>query len=324
MTDLELDRIARAATVIDPVFLNSPQYVEPTLTAALGRPVLTKLETLNPLRSFKGRGADFLVSELPPGTTVVCASTGGNFGQGIGYAARRHGLRAHVFVSGSTPAVKIARMTALGVRVHQVDHEPAARAEEFAAAAPDRTFVYDGRDAAIAEGAGTIGIELTRTGGFDTVVLPVGDGALVTGVARWLRAHVPDVRIIGVGAAAAPALPESWRTGQVLSIPKTSAFAAGIAIDRPAPEAVRRTRELVDDMVLVTDEEILAAMHLGARTLGVLLEPAGASGLAAIANRDIPGELVATVLTGANVDLEHFAELLLPVNAEHSESGAHL
>lgn len=324
MTDLDLDRIARAATVIDPVFLNSPQYVEPTLAAALGRPVLTKVETLNPLRSFKGRGADFLVSELPAGTTVVCASSGGNFGQGIGYAARRHGLRADVFVSQSTSPVKLARMAALGVRVHQVDDEPAARAEEFAAQAPDRTFVYDGRDAAIAEGAGTIGIELLRTGGFDTVVLPLGDGALVTGVARWLKEHAPDVRIIGVGAATAPALAESWRTGAVLAIPKTSTFPAGIAIDRPAPEAVRRTRELVDDMVLVSDEEILAAMHLAARTLGVLLEPAGASGLAAIANREIPGDLVATVLTGANVDLGHFADLLLPVNAEHSESRAHL
>ncbi len=324
MTDLDLDRIARAATVIDPVFLNSPQYVESTLADALGRPVLTKVETLNPLRSFKGRGADFLVSELPAGSTVVCASSGGNFGQGIGYAARRHGLRADVFVSRSTSPVKLARMTALGVHVHQVDHEPAARAEEFAAQAPDRTFVYDGRDAAIAEGAGTIGIELLRTGGFDTVVLPLGDGALITGVARWLKAHAPGVRIIGVASATAPALAESWRAGEVLAIPKTSTFAAGIAIDRPAPEAVRRTRELVDDMVLVSDEEILAAMHLAARTLGVLLEPAGASGLAAIASRSIPGDLVATVLTGANVDLEHFAGLLLPVNAEHGESRAHL
>ncbi|WP_083922448.1 pyridoxal-phosphate dependent enzyme [Nocardiopsis halotolerans] len=96
--DLSPDRIAEAARTIDPVFLDSPQYVEEQLAAELGRPVLTKIEFLNPLRSFKGRGADFLVRDLPAGGTVVCASGGANFGQAIAYAARRHGLRADVFV----------------------------------------------------------------------------------------------------------------------------------------------------------------------------------------------------------------------------------
>lgn len=301
--DLDLDRIARAAAVIDPVFLNSPQYVDERLCARLGRPVLTKVETVNPVRSFKGRGADFLVGSLRPGSTVVCGSTGGNFGQAIGYAARRHGLRAEVFVPADTAPVKLDRIAAFGATVHEVDEDPKALAQAYAGAGPDRVFVMDGRDAAVAEGAGTVGVELARTGGFDTVVLPVGDGALVTGVARWIKARTPQVRVIGVTAAAAPAPALSWRAGTVVSVRRRDTFAAGICVQEPQPEAVRRMRALVDDMVLVENEDLLAAMRLAAETLGVILEPAGAAGLAAIARYDIPGALVATVLTGGNVDL---------------------
>jgi len=320
--DLALDRIARAATDIDPTFLHSPQYVDEQLCARLGRRVLTKVETLNPLRSFKGRGADFLVGGLPAGTTVVCASTGGNFGQAIGYAARRHGLRADVFVPTDTSAVKLARSTATGAHVHAVDGDVRGAAEEYAAGAPDRVFVCDGRDAAIAEGAGTIGVELLSSPEpFDAVVLPVGDGALVTGVARWLKEHRPSVRIVGVGAQAAPALVRSWRVGEVVTVERENAFAAGISIVRPMPEAVERTRALVDDMVLVSDAALLAAMHLAAETLGVLLEPAGAAGLAAL--DQVEGDLVATVLTGANADLATYG-LPLTANAEQTSAGAHL
>jgi threonine dehydratase len=91
--DLRLERIAEAARVIEPVFLNSPQYFDERLGAALGRRVLVKVETLNPIRSFKGRGADFFLRDLERGTRVVCASSG-NFGQALAYAARRHGLAA--------------------------------------------------------------------------------------------------------------------------------------------------------------------------------------------------------------------------------------
>ena len=268
VTDLSLDRIAAATTVIDPVFRDTPQYVDEQLCARLGRPVLVKAEILNPLRSFKGRGADFLVSGLAPGSTVVCSSTGGNFGQAVGYAARRRGLRAEVFVAADTSPVKLARMTALGAHVHPVDDDPKARAEEHAGRGHGRVLAVDGRDAAIAEGAGTIGVELLRTGGIDTVVLPVGDGALVTGVARWIRTHAPSVRVVGVAAAAAPALVHSWRSGSVCTVERRNTFAAGISIRRPEPEAVERTRELVDDMVLVEDAELVAAMQVAASTLG--------------------------------------------------------
>ncbi|MFI9456471.1 threonine/serine dehydratase [Amycolatopsis sp. NPDC052450] len=297
--DLKLDNVADAAKVIDPVFLNSPQYSDEQLNERLGRNVLVKIETLNPLRSFKGRGADYFAAGLEPGTTMVCG-TSGNFGQAVAFAARKRGLRAEVFVPADISPVKLRRMKTLGARVRRVDGEAKVAAAIFAAEAPDRVFVVDGREPAIPEGAGTIGLELAEAGAIDTVVLPVGDGALIAGVALWLKAQKPDVRIVGVGTTSAQAMATSWRAGEPVTVDRVNSFAGGISIRSPQPESVRRLRSLVDDFVLVEDDDLRAAMRLGAETLGVLPEPAGAAGLAALTVHDLPGDRVATVVTGAN------------------------
>ncbi|MGY6650875.1 threonine ammonia-lyase [Amycolatopsis sp. TRM77291] len=297
--DLKLDNVAEAAKVIDPVFLNSPQYGDEQLNARLGRSVLVKIETLNPLRSFKGRGADYFAAGLEPGTTMVCG-TSGNFGQAVAYAARKRGLRAEVFVPADVSPVKLRRIKTLGARVRRVEGEVKVAAAAFAAEAPDRVFVVDGRDPAISEGAGTIGLELAAAGAIDTVVLPVGDGALIAGVALWLKAHTPDVRVVGVGTTSARAMATSWRAGEPVTVDRVNSFAGGISIRTPESESVRRLRSLVDDFVLVEDDDLRAAMRLGAETLGVLPEPAGAAGLAALTVHDLPGDRVATVVTGAN------------------------
>ncbi|MEV6906241.1 pyridoxal-phosphate dependent enzyme [Amycolatopsis sp. NPDC051071] len=300
--DLQLDHVAEAAKVIDPVFLNSPQYSDEQLNDRLGRRVLVKIETLNPLRSFKGRGAEYFAAGLEPGTTVVCG-TSGNFGQAVAFAARKYGLRAELFVPAGVAPVKLRRMKALGARVRRVEGEAKVAAAAFAAEAPDRVFVVDGREPAISEGAGTIGMELARVKGIDTVVLPVGDGALIAGVALWLKAHSPDVRVVGVGTTSAPAMERSWKAGKPITADRANWFAGGISIRTPEPESVRRLRSLIDDFVLVGDDDLRAAMRLGAETLGVVPEPAGAAGLAALTVHDIPGDFAATVVTGANADL---------------------
>ncbi|WP_245975685.1 threonine ammonia-lyase [Amycolatopsis palatopharyngis] len=300
VTELSLTRIAEASAVIDPELRNTPQFVDEQLCAALGRRVLVKVETLNPLRSFKGRGAQILVQRFAPGTTLVGESTG-NFGQALGYAARGRGLNADVFMAeGGNPA-KIGRMRSFGVTVHEVAGDARAAAVAYAGERDDRVFVEDGDDPAIAEGAGTIGVELLAAGPIDTVVLPIGDGSLITGVARWIKDRSPATRIIGVCAAGATSVAESWRTGRVISS-RADTIAEGIRIDRPVPSSLSRMRALVDDIVLVEDSDMLAAIHTAATTLGLVLEPSGAAGLAAIAVHDLPGDLVATVLTGSNLD----------------------
>ena len=117
---VDVDRVVAAAGVIDPVFLRGPQFVDDQLAAELGRPVLVKVETLNPVGSFKGRGADLLVRGFPPGTRVVCASSG-NFGQAMAYAGRRHGVSVHVFLPADVNPLKLARIRSFGAQVTIVD-----------------------------------------------------------------------------------------------------------------------------------------------------------------------------------------------------------
>lgn len=313
--DLDAACIEKAVQVIDPVFLNSPQYRDEQLSRALGgREVTVKLETANPVRSFKGRGADLMLSTLAPGTPVVCASSG-NFGQAVAYAGRARGMPVEVVVPEAINPAKRERMETFGARVIVAGRdgtEARAAAAAHAERHPDRVYLRDGLQPAIAEGAGTIGFELTRGAGrpgFDVVVLPVGDGALIAGVACWMKKHAPGVRVVGVNAEGAPSMRDSLRAGRAVSIGEVRTFADGIAIQAPLEASVRRARALVDEMVLVSDAAILAAMELAARTLGVLLEPAGAAGLAAIAEGVVPGERPVTVLTGANPRPEQVREL---------------
>jgi threonine dehydratase len=313
MTDLDLSlaRIEEAARTIDPVFLNTPQYADEQLSAALGRHVVVKVETANPLRSFKGRGVDFLMGQLGAGPTVVCSSTG-NFGQAMAYAGRRRGIAVEVFVPENVNPVKLARMRSFGARVTPVGADSAASEEaarSHVAATSGCLYVEDGKEPAIAEGAGTIGVELLAAGPFDTIVVPVGDGALITGIARWVKNRAPDTRIVGVCASGAPCMAMSWRAGTPVSTERSDTIAEGIEVRVPVPESVTRLVALVDDMVLVDDDDLLQAMQLSAETLGLLLEPSGAAGLAAIRAHNLPGDRLATVLTGSNLRPEQLRGL---------------
>jgi threonine dehydratase len=303
VTDLSIERIEHAAHTIDPIFRDTPQFTDPQLGLALHREVLLKVETMNPLGSFKGRGADFLAQELDPRRRLVCA-TAGNFGQAIAYAARAHGFAgAHVFVPAAVLPSKLARLRTLGadVTVGGDDEEDVrATAREYAEGDPGSRFVEDGREAAIAEGAGTIGVELLESGPIDTIVVQVGDGALITGIARWVKAHSPGTRVIGVCASGAPAMALSWRDGRVVSTEKVETVAHTLAIRAPVPESLERVRALVDDFVLVDDGEMLSAARLIAETLGLLVEPAGAAGIASIRRHAPPGERLAAILTGSD------------------------
>ena len=301
--DLNLANIERAARVIDPVFRDSPQFIDPQLSAALGRQTLVKVETVNPIRSFKGRGTDFLFRGLDPKLKVVCASAG-NFGWAMAYVGRNRGMAVEVFVPTDVNPMKAARIRSLGatVTIAGIDFEDAkSRAREFARKQPGCVFVEDGVDPVISEGAGTIGVELLRAGNLDTIVVPVGDGALITGIALWVKEHSPQTRIIGVCASGAPAMAESWRAGQPIDTEKANTIADGIAVRGPVAKSVERMKYLVDEMVLVDDSQLLEAMKLAASTLGLVLEPAGAAGLAAIRSYSLPGNQFATVLTGSNV-----------------------
>jgi threonine dehydratase len=199
-------------------------------------------------------------------------------------------------------------MRAMGANVRLVGRDmDAAKAEARAWAEKQGVaFVEDGRETAITEGAGTIGRELlARDEAFDAVLVAVGNGALVNGVGRWIKAASPATEIIGVSAAGAPAMERSWRNGPSGPIAETesvSTIADGVAVRVPVPEAVHDMFGVVDDMVLVDDDSIRTAMELAQDQAGLISEPSGALGVAALlANKArFLGRRVATILCGGN------------------------
>jgi len=313
---LSLERIAQAATVIDPVFLDSPQYRAESLEQQLGCRLVVKVETLNPIRSFKGRGAEYRVATLDGRPHLVCA-TAGNFGQGMAYAARKRGLPITIFASLTANPQKVERMRAFGADVRLVgeDVDAAHLAAMAFAAESGAQLVEDGRDVAISEGAGTIGVELLRwPEPFHAILVPVGDGALLAGVARWVKAHQPATQMIGVCASGAPAMQRSWRAGQVQDLGSADTIADGIAVTMPFPEALGDLMGLVDDILLVEDHALVAAMRHAHQELGVVLEPAGAAGLAALPTyrERFKGQLTATILSGGNITAQQMHQWLAP------------
>jgi threonine dehydratase len=298
-TDLSLERIAAAAEKIDPAFLHTPQFGSDRLSSALAREVVIKNETLTPIGSFKGRGTWLLADRLDPARTWVC-STAGNFGQGLAYAARARGAAVEAFVSADVPAAKITGMRALGAQVH-VSDKPAADAREHASATDERLLVVDGLYPEMAEGAGTIALELEPSGPFDLAVVQVGDGALISGVACALKAKHPQTRVVGVCASGAPALARSFTARRVVTTQGTNTIATALAISEPIPESLVRVVALVDEIVLVDDDNLRAAQRLIAETLNVAVEPSGAAGVAALTRHGAalrPGR-TAVLLTGA-------------------------
>ena len=310
------ERIERAAHGIDAAFLHTPQFPADQLRARLGFDVVLKVETVNPIRSFKGRGADFLLASLPAGVSAVACASAGNFGQGVAYAGRRRGVDVHVHASRNANPLKLQRMRELGAVVHVAgeDFDDAKDIAREEAAAAGRWYVEDGREPAIAEGAGTIAVELAR--GFPDLshaLVPVGNGSLISGVGRWLKRVSPATRIIAVGAAGAPTMHDAWRSGSLQAGGPPRTIADGIAARVPVPEALREMAEVVDDFLLVDDEVIVDAMRVLFADLGLIAEPAGAVGLAgALAHADsLAGARVAIPICGANLTHEQVRRWLL-------------
>jgi threonine dehydratase len=306
---LSLEAIERAAQTIDPVFLNSPQFESEPLSAAVGTRLTLKVETLNPIRSFKGRGADFLVRENAQalaGIDLVCA-TAGNFGQAMAYACRTQNRSIVIYCAENANPLKVGRMRALGAEVRQIgDNFDSAKeaAKQFCAETGAR-FVEDGLDVAISEGAGTIAVEMARNARFARVLVPLGNGALIGGVARWMKATRPDIEIVGVCSSGADSMHASWHERKVVNRPSISTIADGIGVRTPIAEALDDMRGIVDDVILVSDESIIESMRLAFEHAGLVTEPAGMAGVAALfEHASLRGTDSATIVCGSNITRE--------------------
>jgi threonine dehydratase len=308
---LPLAHYAQARALIDPVFRDSPQYECEALNDALGAAVTLKAETANPIRSFKGRGAAYLVRSMPQSATPLVSASAGNWGQALAYACRGTGRKLILFASVKANPLKVERMRALGaeVRLHGEDFDEAKiEAARFAASHGFR-MVADGLDLEASIGAGTMAMELTeREAKFDAVIVPLGNGAMLTGIGRWMKAVSPGTAVIGVQATGADAMEKSWRTGKLLFPARVDTIADGIGVRVPIAEAVADMKDTVDDVVLVEDDSIIRAMRLLFSRAGLITEPSGAAGIAALlAHRQrFEGKRIATIICGGNITEHQF------------------
>ena len=319
MTSPYIEQILKAR-VYD-VAIESPLEEAPRLSRRLDNQVLLKREDLQPVFSFKLRGAYNRVSRLSDSAAargVVCASAG-NHAQGVALAARRRGITAVIVMPQTTPRIKIQAVLDLGgeVALHGDDYDTAYEHAVQLARERNLVFVHPFDDPDVIAGQGTIGVELIRqTGGnLDALFVPVGGGGLIAGIAVYVKYLYPGIRIIGVEPEDAASMYESLKAGRRITLERVGIFADGVAVKRVGEETFALCREYVDEIVLLDNDEICAAIQDVFEDTRSIVEPAGAlavGGLKKIVAREgWRGKRLAAINSGANINfdrLRHVAE----------------
>jgi threonine dehydratase len=297
----------RAELLIRQRFAPSRLVRSAALSDHLRSDVHLKLECELPTGSFKVRGAYYALSrrrEAAAISEVVAASTG-NHGAAVAWAARELGLVAQIFVPNGANATKTARIRSLGAHLTEsgADIEGARRAAEAYVADSGAFLLDDATSDDVPIGAGTIGVEvLEQLPDVSAVIVPVGDSALIRGVAAAMKVVRPDVHVTGVQASGAPAYYRSWQAGTVVTTETADTIADGLATTRPTEANVIAVRKLVDEMVLVDEQDMLDAMLWLQAKEGIVAEPAGAAAVAVLLNaRAWPSRSTVALITGGNV-----------------------
>lgn len=312
MTLPTLAEFEDAAAVLRDVIVKTPFDVSDHLTEVLGAPVSLKLENLQRTGSFKIRGATYRLSRLSAQERArgVVAASAGNHAQGVASAAQKLGIPATIFMPLGVPVPKLLATRGYGAEVvleGATVETPLRLAAEFA----ERTGAvmihpYDHRDIII--GQGTLGLELwDGVPGLETVVVGIGGGGLLAGVAAAVKARAAlegrRVRIIGVQAENSAAYPSSLAAGVPLTVATTPTIADGIAVARPGDAPFEVISELVDEVVTVSDDDIARALLVLLERAKQVVEPAGAVGVAAIlAGKITASGPTAVILSGGNID----------------------
>jgi len=313
----DLSDLEAAARVVYAAMPPTPQYSWPLLSARCGARVFVKHENHTPAGAFKVRGGltyfDWLV-RTHPGVRGVVAATRGNHGQSVGFAARRHGLRAVVVVPFGNSPEKNAAMRALGVELveHGQDFQDAVD-HAASLARSEGLWRVPSFDPMLVRGVGTYGLELLRAvPDLERVYVPIGLGSGLCGVLAARAALGHSVEVVGVTSTGAPGYARSFASGRAESHPVTTQVADGMAVRTPDPDALAVIRRGAARIVEVSDQEVEAAMAALFTDTHNVAEGAGAAGLAALLReREInSGRTVGFVLTGANVDAARFAEVL--------------
>jgi threonine dehydratase len=308
------------------VAIESPLDPARNLSRRLGNHVLLKREDQQPVFSFKLRGAYNKMAHLTKeqlAQGVICASAG-NHAQGVALSARKLGCRAVIVMPVTTPKLKIDAVAALGGEVvlhgdsYSDAHQHALELQE----AEGLTFVHPFDDPDVIAGQGTIAMELLRQhqGPIDAVFVAIGGGGLISGVASYIKAVRPEIRVIGVQTRDSDAMVRSVKAGKRVTLPDVGLFSDGTAVKLVGEETFRITRALVDDFVVVDTDEVCAAIKDVFQDTRSILEPAGALGVAAIkqyaAANKCKGQTFIAITCGANMNFDR-----LRFVAERAEFG---
>ena len=304
---LELTDIQQAAERVRGQVLNTPCVESRTLSQLTGTQLFLKMENLQFTASFKERGAFNKLVQLAPDERArgVIAMSAGNHAQGVAYHAQRLGIPATIVMPSFTPGVKVARTRGFGAQVilHGATLEAAYAHARQLADEKNLVFVHPYNDVAIMAGQGTMALEmLAAQPELDALVVPVGGGGLIAGIATAAKAVKPTIEVIGVQTQRFPAMVNLMRGTHLVQ--GVSTIAEGIAVGAPGPECVELIRRNVDDFLLVDEGDIEQAIVLLLEIEKTLVEGAGAAALAALLRHPerLAGKRVGMVLSGGNID----------------------
>lgn len=305
---VSLAEIEDARRRLTDVAVQTPLDASRALSGLVGGDVYVKCENLQRTGSFKIRGAFNRISRLndQERSAGVVAASAGNHAQGVALAASLSDARATVFMpsSASLPKVEATRRYGAEVILQGKDFGEAYEASRAHARETGATFVHPYDHPHVIAGQGTIGLEIVeQLPTVGTVLVPIGGGGLISGIAAAVKALKPQVRVVGVQAAGAAAFPLSLQKGHIVSLDHMSTIADGIAANSPGELTFAHVKEQVDEVVTVTDDAIAQALVLTAERMKLVLEPSGAAGVAAVMEGvgNIEPPLV-VVLSGGNID----------------------
>jgi threonine dehydratase len=321
-----LERILKAR-VYD-VAAETPLELAPALSRRLGNRLLLKREDLQPVFSFKVRGAYNKMAGLPRARLAkgVIAASAGNHAQGVALAAQRLGCRAVIVMPITTPRIKVNAVAARGAEVvlHGDSYDEAYRHAMRLKRRRGLTFVHPYNDPEVIAGQGTIGMEILRQhpGAIDAIFVPVGGGGLISGIASYVKSVAPSVRIVGVEPRDADAMTRSLKKGRRVRLEQVGLFADGVAVKEVGDETFRLCRKLVDEMLLVDTDEMCAAIKDVFEDTRVVLEPAGALAVAGakawVEKRSLKNKTLVAIASGANTNFDRLRFI-----AEAAEVGEH-
>ena len=306
--ELTLDRVYKASYVLNDVVRTTDLLPAPKIKP--GVELYLKTENLQVTGSFKVRGAYYKMSRLSAEEKArgVVACSAGNHAQGVALAAKKNNIKAVICLPDGAPISKVEATRSYGAEICLVEgvYDDAYRKAQSLRDEMGYTFIHPFDDPDVIAGQGTIGLELSKQiPDMDAVVVPIGGGGLIAGVAYTLKNLNPNIKIYGVQAAGAPSMYNSMRDKQILTLPSVKTIADGIAVKQPGSLTYDICSNYVDEIATVTDDEISAAILTLMEKHKLVTEGAGAVAVAAVMfdKFDLKGKKVVSLLSGGNIDV---------------------